>query len=497
MHHVMPTGIAAALRAYNIPYAALPNGSTGYLSITLTTSATHSGLWIGQRTKLGAVEPILDGSVYFNASNQLVINGLTSTAVFRDPTAAYTVFWNASGAWVKGVAVTGTGSYATASIVNPRLFFNGTNYSNAYCGKFVFWNGTSESEPNGYATDSATSQEIPKAPTGTPHTHLEFLNSGAMGTNSGTGGNWTVNGTVTQVESTPTNVYSVGNPLYNNSFTYTNGNKTASIGAAWNICAPTLKQPETTKIYAEVVNGVATTGSISFCIGASLATVAPANSHSASNCWGFFSTSGGFLYSNGPLAASGLAVAVAGEVFQLALDPDTYRVWVGRANVFYNSTGGLTGDPAAGTNPTFQLTAGQFADLYMSISIYANNVTWRISEDEWTLTCPTGFKSLCTDNLPARSPKVPSTPQTGSFTGNASADGPFVNLGMAPDKAGVSTINGNTITWGTHADACATGFKLRTSSASYNASGANTYSVAVAAYSGGSNVPPANAMSNP
>ena len=41
------------------------------------------------------------------------------------------------------------------------------------------------------------------------------------------------------------------------------------------------------------------------------------------------------------------------------------------------------------------------------------------------------------------------------------------------------TINGNSVTFGTHADKLATGFKLRTSSASYNAAGTNTWTATI------------------
>jgi hypothetical protein len=63
---------------------------------------------------------------------------------------------------------------------------------------------------------------------------------------------------------------------------------------------------------------------------------------------------------------------------------------------------------------------------------------------------------------------------SGSFTGNADANGPFVFLNGVPTAM---TINGNAITFGTHADKLANGFKVRSSSSSYNASGSNTYSV--------------------
>jgi len=195
-----------------VPYAYLLDGTTGYWSKTLTTSATHSGsIWI-IRTKLGAVDPILDGHIYFNASNQLVVNGLTSTAVYEDTTSALHVFWNASGADVNGVSVTGTGTYATASITNPRWGFNGTNYSGMYFTEHAFWDGTSETL-NGGETDATTGNWIPKSPASPDYTRTD----------------WTENGTITQVTSTPTNVFWTFNTEHEDSSgTVSNGNQTVS-----------------------------------------------------------------------------------------------------------------------------------------------------------------------------------------------------------------------------------------------------------------------------
>jgi hypothetical protein len=39
------------------------------------------------------------------------------------------------------------------------------------------------------------------------------------------------------------------------------------------------------------------------------------------------------------------------------------------------------------------------------------------------------------------------------------------------------TINGNAVTFATHADKLSNGFKVRTSSGSYNTAGSNTYSI--------------------
>ena len=63
---------------------------------------------------------------------------------------------------------------------------------------------------------------------------------------------------------------------------------------------------------------------------------------------------------------------------------------------------------------------------------------------------------------------------SGTFTGNASADGPFVYLNGVPTAM---TINGNSVTFGTHADKLSNGFKVRNSTSSYNQSGSNTYSI--------------------
>jgi len=79
------------------------------------------------------------------------------------------------------------------------------------------------------------------------------------------------------------------------------------------------------------------------------------------------------------------------------------------------------------------------------------------------------YKALCTANLPEGSVTT-----SGTFTGNASADGPFIYLNGVPTAM---TINGNAVTFGTQADKLSNGFKLRTSSASYNTSGSNTYSI--------------------
>ena len=63
---------------------------------------------------------------------------------------------------------------------------------------------------------------------------------------------------------------------------------------------------------------------------------------------------------------------------------------------------------------------------------------------------------------------IPASPDTGSFTANNNADGPYVYLGYAPSEDDALTIDGNAVTWGTHADALNAGFKMRTNAVGYN-----------------------------
>lgn len=114
------------------------------------------------------------------------------------------------------------------------------------------------------------------------------------------------------------------------------------------------------------------------------------------------------------------------------------------------------------------LTSGLSGNIFPAGTLYdTNDCAYNFGQRPFTYTPPNGFKALHTDNLVNVTPTA-----SGSFTGNALADGPVVWVNGAPETL---TINGNSVTWGTHADRTAGGFKLRTGSTSYNASGTNTW----------------------
>lgn len=97
--------------------------------------------------------------------------------------------------------------------------------------------------------------------------------------------------------------------------------------------------------------------------------------------------------------------------------------------------------------------------------------SWNFGQQPLPEALDTGFLALCQANLTSEVVTV-----SGSFTGNLAADGPFVWLNGVPKTL---TINGNAVTFGTHADKTAGGFKLRTASSSYNNTGSNTYTATI------------------
>ena len=121
---------------------------------------------------------------------------------------------------------------------------------------------------------------------------------------------------------------------------------------------------------------------------------------------------------NTDVQATGLS-ASEGDIVQVAFDADTRKMWVGVNGSYYNS-----GDPAAGTNTTYQtnLTASTYffaASLHQSgttnthtgIANFGQNPTFsgtKIAGTTYTdsngrglfkYQPPTGFLALCTDNL--------------------------------------------------------------------------------------------------
>jgi len=190
-----------------------------------------------------------------------------------------------------------------------------------------------------------------------------------------------------------------------------------------------------------------------------------------STSYGYYGVTGN-KYNNAAPVAYGAAFT-SGDIIGVALNLDVgtltfYKNGASQGTAFSSLTGGFrpavrAGNPSTPSTGT-HLNAGQRAFAY---------------------TAPSGFKALNTQNLPEGTITT-----SGSFTGNANADGPVVYLNGVPTAM---TINSNAVTFATHADKLSNGFKLRTSSTSYNTAGSNTYLITTT----GSKFKFARAQTNP
>ena len=113
-----------------------------------------------------------------------------------------------------------------------------TEYWDGYMAHVHFTDGTAYDASSFGETDSTTGIWKPKiSPSvtyGTNGFFLKFASSGSMGTDSsGNGNNFTVNGSITQTQDTPSNVFATWNPLDKDGVvTLTNGNTTFTSSAS-------------------------------------------------------------------------------------------------------------------------------------------------------------------------------------------------------------------------------------------------------------------------
>ena len=150
---------------------------------------------------------------------------------------------------------------------------------------------------------------------------------------------------------------------------------------------------------------------------------------------GFYIGSGTAVYFYDESGTSTFNVAwSAGNVFMHCYDANTGKFWIGQNGVWYNSSGGTTGDPATGANPTATFTN---SNTYFPLGTVYNNsgsyLYYNFGQRPFAYTPPTGFLKLNTFNLPD------STIEDGSdyfntvlYSGNSSTQS-ITGVGFQPD----------------------------------------------------------------
>ena len=495
------------------------SADSAYLNRTPASAGNRkTWTWAGwvKRSKLGTYQYLLSAygggsyraSILFNDTDTLTFTigntsaAITTAAVYRDVSAWYHLVFvldttqatqaNGMKIYINGVqqTVTASGTYTQndegwVNAANQHLFaYPGNYYLDGYLANIQFIDGQALTPASFAETDATTGQWIPKAYSGSYGTngfYLQFADNSSntastLGKDySGLGNNWTPNnfsvtagaGNDSLVDS-PTNYgtdtgvggevrgnYCTWNPLDTSSGTLTNGNLDLATGTASYGGTRGTISVTSGKWYWEVTPTAMTTSGKLVAIGICASTVA-LPSYAGAGSLNYTYMNDGQKRVPGSDTNYGATFTV-NDVIGVALDLDAGTL------VFYKN-GSSQGTAFSSLSGSFAAYASD-ADAAQSCTVVAN-----FGQRAFAYTAPSGFKALCTQNLPEGTITT-----SGTYTGNGVADGPFVYLNGVPTAM---TVGGNAVTFGTHADKLSNGFKIRTTSTTYNQN-ASTYSYSI------------------
>lgn len=444
--------------------------------------------WI-KRGKLGAQQfaftgfnGSINGSIQFTSSDTFEFNvdggvnyRLTTTQVFRDPSAWYHVVCvadttqatssNRLKIYVNGVQVTSFGTATYPTLNYDTKFFGAYShwigasqipslYTDGYLAEFNAINGQAltPSDFGNYNEDTGVWQPAKYSGTyGTNGFYLPFSDNTNTTTlaedASGNGNDWTPNNisltagvTYDSMTDTPTPYadggnYAVLNPLQKgSSLTVTNGNLDFSAsGTASNVFAT---MPFTGgKFYFEVTFSTVTAASWGIATKDASIT-ANIGAGGFANFWGFYCnpTANYIRSATNPWNNGTITTSSVGQIAVDATNPANVKMWIGVDNTWYNSSGGTTGNPATGSNATETLTNN--VDFFPFFGAGNSSPAWstNFGQRPFAYTPPTGFLPLHTGNLPDSAIVDGSEYfNTVLYTGNSTPAHGITGVGFQPD----------------------------------------------------------------
>ena len=271
-------------------------------------------------------------------------------------------------------------------------------------------------------------------PLGTNGSFFNFWSSGNMGLTGYNGVDVGANYTVVQIaandqmQDTPSNNFAVWNENDADSdLTITGGSTRAESGTNQNhsnVRSTFTMKPNTGKWYCECLNDGEIAGGTAVAFGLTTPQFKVDNTHPISSSSGFY----GAYHSNGAnIAANGgvtgdMDVTGTRSIWQVAYNSDNGQYWFGINNQYYEANAGTNSNPSDGTNPTATLGDGgrhgalvtadsvNNADQAMLInagqdSTWDGRKTGQNNADlnghgDFYYAPPTGYKAMCTENLP-------------------------------------------------------------------------------------------------
>lgn len=466
---------------YTIPYSLrFRAANNAYLARTPASASNRkTWTWSGwvKRGSLAALRSVFGAfsslnnllGVDFTASDNIEIFEylgayqfqLTTTAVFRDPSAWYhlvvaidTTQATASNRiklYVNGTQIT---SFSTATypsldyqtLVNTTVSQdlarrNGNSYWDGYLSEVNLIDGQALTPSSFGQTDSATGVWVPKKYSGTYGTngfYLKFADASAATAtaigkdSSGNGNNWTPSGisvtsgtTFDQMLDTPTLNYAVLNPLdlSGTTGTYSAANLNYTKGTAGNAQAYNSITMSSGKWYCEVTMGADIAEFVPGIIAGSAN--AGANRYLGQDTFTYAYYYDGRKINAASFSAYGNSY-VAGDIIGIILDADNGKLYYSKNGTVQNS-----GDPVAGTNAAFTGLTGPYR---FAVSSESGGIgDFNFGQRAFSYTPPTGFKALNTANLPTPSIKKGSLYMDATLRTGTGATASVSSLGFQPD----------------------------------------------------------------
>ena len=328
-------------------------------------------------------------------------------------------------------------------LISYYKFTSSNVYSDHYLTEMHFVDGTALTASDFGEYDDDTGVWKPKRYSGSYGTNGFYL-KGRGTDNSGNGNNFTENNIDTSsgdatydlMSDVPTltdedtsNFATLNNNNMAVNTTMTDGNLKASNSVNHATMFPTII-PTTGKYYFELTMPVhAAVGGIGFRTDTNK--VESAYSDEANKYYYYLNNSNAYRIVETTNTAYGSNLNSGTATFQVAIDFDAAKYYFGRNNTWYAADWGTDGDPASGTNPSYDLTDGTKIFPF----VYVAGITWAVNfgQQPFNYTPPTGFKKWNTFNLPD------STIEDGSehfdtvlYTGNGSTQS-ITGLEFQPD----------------------------------------------------------------
>ena len=452
---VLPTGIGPVTGGYQIERSLRFNSAdSAYLNRTPSGAGTSATIWTFSWWQKGVA---LTGStqVVFGAEsggtrdlirwdglgNLEFIKGSSTTvrvptAKYRDPSAWYHFIINVSGTtvgvYVNGVQVTAfttsnnpSGSWliGQANLHRIGLDPTGGDALNGYMTEVNFIDGQALTPSSFGETDSNTGVWKPKAYTGTYGTNGFYLSfkdntsTTTLGYDDAGSNDWTTNnfsvtagagndslvdsptsyGTDTGVGGEVRGNYATLNAVRPSTATLSEGNLklTATTAAAWANRLSTIGMREG-KWYCEFKIDLANSP---FFIGiADESTLPTQYIGQSSGSWGYYG-SGGTVWNNASSSALG-ASYTTGDLIGIAFNADSGQL------TFYKN--------GVSQGTVSSIPSGQYFFAFSGTSVSTAG-TANFGQRPFAYTAPSGFKALCTQNLPTPTIGATSTTQAGKY----------------------------------------------------------------------------------